>query len=198
MIKAVIMKPGRRAKEVKIEPTVSAMESLVGGSFIIHRPKDNGIGILTKLPEPGVLLNLNRIIVSPELKRTGVYRGVAYAIGLGRNVGEFRSLKKREIKEVMEDYGEPYFPDQHLYGLIPGEELKVTSKHKLHPLQEGEPERLVVVREYEHFIHVIAHVRYEDGEASSYPICINKVDLISSYGDRPLRVIRCRTGERLK
>ena len=199
MIKIVIMEPGKWAKEKKVEPSIQVLRELVGGSFNVHRPRSNGIAIVARDIPDGRVIRANRQAVGVNRVRGGIFHGTIVAIGIERDRKTFRSLTKSEVRSVMRDYGRPFFPDYPQYGLEPGEELVIKSRHKLHPDQEGEPGRLVVIREYPYHIHLMAYVRHEEGaELNHYPVCINKADLISTDVDNPLRVVRRRTGQELK
>ena len=176
MIKIVVMKPGEWAKEKKVEPSIQALQELVGGSFYVSRPRPNGIAILGRNVPEGYVIRANRQAVGVNGVRGGIYHGTILAIGLERDLHTFRSLTKDELKRVMREYGRPYFPDYPQYGLEPGEELVLKSSHKLHPDQEGELVRLAVIREYPYHIHLMAYVRHEPrAEINHYPVCINRL-----------------------
>ena len=106
-LKAIVIKPGKFAGVKDINPTYSALRSLVGGNIEMTYPfEDEFLAVISN--EEAKLLDLppNRAARRTDGSVADIYCGTMVVVALAPE-GEYRDLTKREAKTVLQMWGPP-------------------------------------------------------------------------------------------
>ena len=106
-LKAIVIKPGKFAKVKDINPTYSALRSLVGGNIEMTYPfEDEYLAVISN--EEAKLLDFppNRAIRRADGSVIDIYCGTMVVVALAPE-GEYRDLTNKEAKTVMKMWGVP-------------------------------------------------------------------------------------------
>ena len=106
-LKAIVIKPGKFAQVKDINPTYSALRSLVGGNIAMTYPfEDEYLAVISN--EESKLLDLppNRAIRRADGSVIDIYCGTMVVVALAPE-GEYRDLTNKEAKTVMKMWGVP-------------------------------------------------------------------------------------------
>ena len=106
-LKAIVIKPGKFAQVKDINPTYSALRSLVGGNIAMTYPfEDEYLAVISN--EESKLLDLppNRAIRRADGSVIDIYCGTMVVVALATE-GEYRDLTKREAKAILQMWGPP-------------------------------------------------------------------------------------------
>ena len=106
-LKAIVIKPGKFAGVKDINPTYSALRSLVGGNIEMTYPfEDEFLAVISN--EEAKLLDLppNRAARRTDGTVADIYCGTMVVVALAPE-GEYRDLTKREAKTVLQMWGTP-------------------------------------------------------------------------------------------
>ena len=106
-LKAIVIKPGKFAREEDLDLSYSALRSLVGGNIEMTYPfEDEYLAVISN--EESKLLDLppNRAIRSANGSVIDIYCGTMVVVALAPE-GEYRDLTRREAKTVLQMWGPP-------------------------------------------------------------------------------------------
>ena len=106
-LKAIVIKPGKYARITEIDPTYSALRSLVGGNIEMTYPfEDEYLAVISN--EEAKLLDLppNRAARRADGTVADIYCGTMVVVALAPE-GEYRDLTKTEAKMVLKMWGMP-------------------------------------------------------------------------------------------
>ena len=106
-MKAIVIKPGKFAREEVLDLSYSALRSLVGGNIEMTYPfEDEYLAVISN--EESKLLDLppNRAIRSANGSVIDIYCGTMVVVALAPE-GEYRDLTRREAKTVLQMWGPP-------------------------------------------------------------------------------------------
>ena len=106
-MKAIVIKPGKFAREEDLDLSYSALRSLVGGNIEMTYPfEDEYLAVISN--EEAKLLDLPpyRAIRRADGSVIDIYCGTMVVVALAPE-GEYRDLTKREAKTVLQMWGPP-------------------------------------------------------------------------------------------
>ena len=106
-LKAIVIKPGKFVRLTDIDPTYSALRSLVGGNIEMTYPfEDENLAVISN--EEAKLLDLppNRAARRTDGSVADIYCGTMVVVALAPE-GEYRDLTKTEAKMVLKMWGMP-------------------------------------------------------------------------------------------
>ena len=106
-LRAIVIKPGKFAQVKDIDPTYSALRSLVGGNIEMTYPfEDEYLAVISN--EEAKLLDLppNRAARRADGSVADIYCGTMVVVALAPE-GEYRDLTKAEAKTVLQTWGQP-------------------------------------------------------------------------------------------
>ncbi len=106
-LRAIVIKPGKFAQVKDIDPTYSALRSLVGGNIEMTYPFENEyLAVISN--EEAKLLDLppNRAARRADGSVADIYCGTMVVVALAPE-GEYRDLTKAEAKTVLQTWGQP-------------------------------------------------------------------------------------------
>ena len=106
-LRAIVIKPGKFAQVKDIDPTYSALRSLVGGNIEMTYPfEDEYLVVISN--EEAKLLDLppNRAARRADGSVADIYCGTMVVVALAPE-GEYRDLTKAEAKTVLQTWGQP-------------------------------------------------------------------------------------------
>jgi len=106
-LKAIVIKPGKFAREEDLDLSYSALRSLVGGNIAMTYPfEDEYLAVISN--EEAKLLDLppNRAARRPDGTIADIYCGTMVVVALAPE-GEYRDLTKREAKAILQMWGPP-------------------------------------------------------------------------------------------
>lgn len=151
-IRAILMRPGRQAKVVFIDP--NTISKAVGTSNIYTYRKSDGIVIFFKKCPYNRITRANRIIKDKNSRMDKeIMYGNALAVGSDNGISELRSLTDDEVMECMIDYRVPELKDYVGYGLKCGDEIEITNMTINDKFwMEKKPDKILVVKDYRYFI----------------------------------------------
>ena len=110
-LKAIVIKPGKFAGVKDINPTYSALRSLVGGNIAMTYPfEDEYLAVISN--EEAKLLDLppNRAARRTDGTVADIYCGTMVVVALAPE-GEYRDLTRAEAKMVLSVWDRP---DEHI------------------------------------------------------------------------------------
>ena len=106
-LRAIVIKPGKFAQVKDIDPTYSALRSLVGGNIEMTYPfEDEYLVVISN--EEAKLLDLppNRAARRTDGSVADIYCGTMVVVALATE-GEYRDLTNKEAKTVLQMWGSP-------------------------------------------------------------------------------------------
>ena len=107
-VTAMLLRPGKEAELISIEPSFGKIEELVGGIADFTWPINDRLCVVVN--DTGKLdgLPLNRALRNSEGKIVDIYAGDIVILGCHKREG-FDDLTPDETKELMERFGRPEF-----------------------------------------------------------------------------------------
>ena len=106
-LKAIVIKPGKFAQVKDINPTYSALRSLVGGNIEMTYPfEDEYLAVISNEEAKILALPPNRAARRTDGSVADIYCGTMVVVALAPEV-EYRSLTNREAKTVLQMWGPP-------------------------------------------------------------------------------------------
>ena len=106
-LKAIVIKPGTFAKVKDINPTYSALRSLVGGNIEMTYPfEDEYLAVISNEEAKILALPPNRAARRADGSVIDIYCGTMVVVALAQE-GEYRDLTRREAKTVLQMWGPP-------------------------------------------------------------------------------------------
>ena len=106
-LKAIVIKPGKFAREEDLDLSYHGLRTLVGGNIEMTYPfEDEYLAVISN--EESKLLDLppNRAIRSADGSVIDIYCGTMVVVALAQE-GEYRDLTRREAKTVLQMWGPP-------------------------------------------------------------------------------------------
>ena len=106
-LKAIVIKPGKFAREEDLDLSYHSLRTLVGGNIEMTYPfEDEYLAVISN--EEAKLLDLppNRAARRPDGTIADIYCGTMVVVALAPE-GEYRDLTKREAKTVLQMWGPP-------------------------------------------------------------------------------------------
>ncbi|MBQ1493275.1 MAG: hypothetical protein IIZ39_15085 [Blautia sp.] len=142
-MKAILCEPGYQARYVELDGSVRSIRDVVGGSFVREFLTDSVAVIRNRYTKN---LKPNRRYMDEEAKLPAhFYKGNILFVGVN---GELSFVDRLF---VMNQFMFPDFPCPISLGLKEGEEVQVLTGIEF---KERKPDRVVVRKEFEHFISV--------------------------------------------
>jgi len=106
-LKAIVIKPGKHAQIVDINPTYSTLRTLVGGNIEMTYPfEDEYLAVISNEEAKFLDLPPNRAVRRADGSVADIYCGTMVVVALAPE-GEYRDLTKTEAKMVLKMWGMP-------------------------------------------------------------------------------------------